>query len=648
VNDDFDFDALRDPVAPDPSARQRAAVDARARTLRGHARRTRALAGAASLVAVLAIVAGVVAATRSTGPTITVANPSTTLPPTTTPTTYGPSNNSRFIPPTTTDNGLVVLPVTLPDGESFTMRYPAAMKIARLGFTGTTGINGKLVTMSYTTVQHTYGGAPVATFPGADGGTVSLFHANQRSGYVGSDGEELAYQFDKWLVVVDAPVGAADQANWARDLSGTTDASGYLVLHTSGALTVGNTFEGGFGTPQGAGGNAIELAANLYCGAPGSDTSTRRRDTNGDGSHLVAWCDGQLHVVAEGSQTFLDHAANDLQVGALAAPGAAPTTTTSPATTTTTAPVATPSPAVSASFVSPNQGFALEQNGRVDATSDGGATWTVAGSLPAGNWQEGRIRFIGPSDGFAFYPYAKLYITHDAGATWTTVAAPFRTPVDLAILNGKIYAVGLPPKNADSFGIWSTPVEHLVWKRDPLSLPIGAGPVPSVQIVLSGTSGWIIENDRTVIAGARLQSDGTWASWNPPCIGKGGPASLAASTTNDLVALCNEGVWTGPKVTPVVYFSHDAGATFTRHVAPLYAAIASGGPNDAVVLSGNTLQRTIDQGLTWRLVYSVHNEAGDSSEIGFTTSTQGYAIIQDGTMLMTHDGGATWKAVMLP
>src|SRR6185437_3045569 len=49
-------------------------------------------------------------------------------------------------------------------------------------------------------------------------------------------------------------------------------------------------------------------------------------------------------------------------------------------TTTTTAPPATSSPAVSATFVSAGDGDALEQSGRIDATTDGGTSWKIAGS----------------------------------------------------------------------------------------------------------------------------------------------------------------------------------------------------------------------------------------------------------------------------
>ena len=92
-----------------------------------------------------------------------------------------------------------------------------------------------------------------------------------------------------------------------------------------------------------------------------------------------------------------------------------------------------------------------------------------------------------------------------------------------------------------------------------ISLSVGAGPVPSAQLVLAGDRGWILTVNRTVGDGARL-TNGTWQSWNPPCEETNGPAYLAASTATDVIAACEEGVygshdlkngerkWTGTRV----------------------------------------------------------------------------------------------------
>ena len=91
----FDFDALRDPVAPD-QARANGHVEAPDCCAQpAH----RIVLSATSLVAVVAIVLGVIAITHKPGPTVTVENPSTTLPPTTSPTTAGRSIDGRFIRP---------------------------------------------------------------------------------------------------------------------------------------------------------------------------------------------------------------------------------------------------------------------------------------------------------------------------------------------------------------------------------------------------------------------------------------------------------------------------------------------------------------------------------------------------------------------
>ena len=135
---------------------------------------------------------------------------------------------------------------------------------------------------------------------------------------------------------------------------------------------------------------------------------------------------------------------------------AVPTTPTTPTTatkppccptqspTTTTLPAATPSGAVSASFVSADQGFVLEANGQVDATSDGGTTWHRVGSAGSVGL-DGKIRFIDAADGFIFGPRVAspaLSITHDGGATWTAVDTPFTAVSDLAISRDTVYVVG--------------------------------------------------------------------------------------------------------------------------------------------------------------------------------------------------------------
>jgi hypothetical protein len=334
----------------------------------------------------------------------------------------------------------------------------------------------------------------------------------------------------------------------------------------------------------------------------------------------------------------------------------APTTTKTAPGTPTTAPthaITVAEPSVSASFVSSQQGFALERNGQIDATADGGTTWHRAGNLGRSGEEE-IIRYIDPTDGFAFQRLnGGLYITHDAGASWIKLTTPFSNVADLAILHRTVFLVALHTGSTVNFQIWSTPVAHLVWKQDPLTLPVGAGPVPSVQIVLAGSRGWIVNSNRTVIAGAQLGTNGHWANWTPPCKAFGGDAGLAASTSSDLVAVCSPGPATPASLamTSRSQFSHNGGTVFVSRPIP-NAKFGAGGPlsptgDVAVIIDAGDLRRTTNGGATWQVVATGTGSSG-GADYGFTTSTQGFIILANGRMLMTYDAGATWKQVTLP
>jgi hypothetical protein len=235
-----------------------------------------------------------------------------------------------------------------------------------------------------------------------------------------------------------------------------------------------------------------------------------------------------------------------------------------------------------------------------------------------------------------------LFTTDDGGAHWQKLDTPFGPVTDLAISRGVAYLVSYDEK-ANDFTLWSSPTDQLAWTEDALTLPIGAGPVPVQQLVFSGGSGWVTNGDRGISGGARLSATGRWESWKPPCLGA--YAEVAASSATDMVASCEEGVWTGPKITHALFVSHDAGVTFQRHDAPFSGLVTSPNASTAIVATPGGLQRTTDEGVTWQVVASEDQAALD---LGFTTSTQGFVIFDNGKMLMTYDAGATWSAVTLP
>ena len=355
---------------------------------------------------------------------------------------------------------------------------------------------------------------------------------------------------------------------------------------------------------------------------------------------------------------------------AIAAPSATP-----PVASTSPVPPATPiastsllglSPA-SVTFVSPDDGWVLGTGtcssapcAAIARTADGGRTWAKvsaphASIVPGGGQGAPGIsglRFADARNGWAFGP--DLWATHDGGATWArlTIAG---LPADAAIValetaRGTVHAVVL---DGQDYRVASSPIGSDDFRLSAVRVPVGAGPVPSVQLVLSGVAGWLIENDRTVVGGARLVN-GAWVAWQPPCADVVGPAFLAASSPTELAAACDVGLW-GTSTGDHLYLSHDGGSRFVESGAavPLQMAAQVASASQSVIVVGGSdatgavLVATFDGGRTWAVV--AHLGAVAIADLGFTTATQGVVITAsaNGTasLLMTRDGGRTWRAV---
>lgn len=334
----------------------------------------------------------------------------------------------------------------------------------------------------------------------------------------------------------------------------------------------------------------------------------------------------------------------------------------------------TPVPAgfqpMSATFVSTDEGWVLGSvpcSGvrcpAIVRTDDGGATWssiaaprtTVGSILALGQGAHtgiAAVRFADRLDGWAFGP--ELWATHDGGATWVRIAIeglPKDAPVTtLEAAAGTVHTVLYD--GAQDFRIASSVVGIDAWRVASVRVPVGAGPVPRIQLVLSGTGGWVLENNRVVTAGARLDT-GTWRSWQPVCLNVVGPAVLAASSSTDLVAVCDVGLWGNPKGEHL-FASTDGGATSVEigTPPPLSAATVATPDRSTIVVagvdpSGAALAASFDGGQTWSTV--LHAGAASFADLGFTTPTQGIVVTADESggahLLMTHDGGRTWQAV---
>lgn len=333
---------------------------------------------------------------------------------------------------------------------------------------------------------------------------------------------------------------------------------------------------------------------------------------------------------------------------------------------------------VSVTFVSASQGWLLgsipcspDPCAAVLRTTDGGRTWesilappTTIVSAAAGTTGVSGLRFADALDGWAYGP--ELWVTHDGGTSWYQLALPGIADqagvMSLEAAGGSVRVVYQDTTGDARMAIATSPVGKDAWAVSPTRVELGAGPVPRPQIVLHGSAGWILENDRVVTDGARL-TQGAWQAWQPPCLGTIGPADLGAADATHLVAACDVGLYATPGGVHL-YMSSDGGASFTESSTLVPLAGESGitvappasGDWSTVVVAGSqqsgggwALVGSFDRGKTWSTVYRAPSNAS-ISYVGFTTSSQGVAIQTDGTtsrLLMTRDGGHTWSTVSL-
>ena len=363
---------------------------------------------------------------------------------------------------------------------------------------------------------------------------------------------------------------------------------------------------------------------------------------------------------------------------------------------------------VSVTFVSPLAGWVLGVGDcgtqacvAIARTRDGGHTWqgipaprttlsgvaigglatsVVAGVAPAGSAGAGvsGLRFADELDGWAFGP--DLWATHDGGTTWHRISIPGESQarvVALEVSGGYAYAAVYPSASTSTVRIASSPVGTDAWTLSQVSVPLGAGPVPSSQLVMAGGAGWLLQVDRVVVAGAQIGAGRrSWTDWSPPCAQAQGPAVLGASDVSNLFAACDVGEWGGTLQGETLYASTDGGATFNPRggTLPVQSAtsIAAADPRTIFVgglgseaSGGAALAGSFDGGYSWRLLLATGQVP--ITYVGFTTPTQGVAIAAagpgsgdvggasagpggltggiTGTMYMTFDGGQTWSTV---
>jgi photosystem II stability/assembly factor-like uncharacterized protein len=370
-------------------------------------------------------------------------------------------------------------------------------------------------------------------------------------------------------------------------------------------------------------------------------------------------------------------------------PSTAPPLTAPPSTPVTvpTKPTSEPVPAgfqaQSVTFVSAADGWVLGSVASTAGpcaalarTTDGGRTWSEVGSPKIGSGCPGaaadgspylNVRFANGLDGWIYASpgSGQLWSTHDGGTTWTPAPVPGSlvgaTIGDLEASAGRVEMVVYGSCPAGSAGcqgqyeeqILSSPIGADSWAASPVQPAVGAGPALTPLLTLFGSSGWLVNDDRTTVSGARLTSTGAWSPWTPPCSTAGGPGLVGAASPTELVAVCAEGQYGTPDAGTVaghdqLFRSADGGTTFAQGgempgSQPQSVTVAPDVAQTIVVAdSQKGLLATFDGGGAWTPVVT----GRVFRYVGFTTATQGVAIAdQPGSLYMTRDGGHTWSLI---
>jgi photosystem II stability/assembly factor-like uncharacterized protein len=326
--------------------------------------------------------------------------------------------------------------------------------------------------------------------------------------------------------------------------------------------------------------------------------------------------------------------------------------TSSPASGGTTTPTSAPTPAVAVLSVtasSPDTFWVLGSTGcprtdcaTIQRTDTAGKTFTplavpsgatVTRSATTGSISNLRFDHDGV-DGWAYG--GGLWSTHDAGQSWQPVAF-HRTDRIVALEVWASSAYALLRHRDGTVDLLRSDVADDNWS------------VIDTGLRTSDAAGGMALSDGIVTFLARVRSGGTslvsgvngrWAARALPKACSAGAPRISA-TFDSLWLLC-------AGTSPTAYSSDDAGATWTRAAAPLPAAdvIAARDAGHAVVASSTEVSAISPGGQVHTTPVDSHG-AARPLYAGFTDPDTGYVVFDNGYLLRTDAGGASWSQVEL-
>ena len=288
------------------------------------------------------------------------------------------------------------------------------------------------------------------------------------------------------------------------------------------------------------------------------------------------------------------------------------------------------------SFVSPRVGLLLLSNGSVEATADGGETFSRRTGIPGtpassggGSSTGAAIHMLSPTVGIAIVNdpsgFSTAYSTPDGGVSWSQVALPPGSRVTALhfIDASNAYAIGSGTllRSTDGGASWE-------------ARPIAAG-----------------NAFRTIDCTSAQECILTVTSGNQLIETTDGGATDTVKTTSS--SLIYGAAYASPKQIVAVgaggatVLSNDGGATFTQSSADIggeYTKLRSG-PAGLVLAPGikGDFAMSSDGGQSWRVVST--QTSAQLLDVSFATAQLGYALDVNGGLQQTNNAGNSWQTL---